>query len=152
MKKLASILISGVLALSACVIPSASAAYYDNNGNVHSNAYYKGKVYSNAHSHFKNNYGWGEGSEYFNLYKNGVHSGNLICMYNPQAIGTEKATAWVGRANNQTGFYLDSYMIYNGSKTKESNTRYIDGIFKSTNCYAWVNNSSRITYFGTLYW
>lgn len=151
MKKIISLILSGALAVAACGTFSASA-HVDNNGNYHSSAYYKGQPYSNAHNTFKK-YGWGESSEYFSLYKNGSYVANLICLYNPEVIGTELATAWVGTANNSTGFYMDSYMSYNGgSKAKASKTNYANGVIKSTNCYDWVKNSTSITYYGTLYW
>lgn len=143
---------SSILACSACVSINTNAAY-DNNGNYHSYSRTYGQAYSNPHSYFSRNYGWGESSEYKSMYKNGVHSANLISYYNPQSFGTEKATSWVGRTNSKTGFYLDSCLSYNGhSKWKESNTRYIDGVFKSTHCYAYNKNGKSITYYGIIYW
>lgn len=152
MKKFISVLMSSILACSACISINANAAL-DNNGNYHANSRTYGQPYSNPHSYFSRNYGWGNSSESKPMYKNGVHSANLFSCYNPEVIGTEKAEAWVGRANNKIGFYLDSCLSYNGQKKwAESKTNYINGSTKNTRCFVWNKNGTSITYYGIIYW
>lgn len=151
--KLMSIILAGIVACSALTaLPlSASAKYYDNNDKAHNNRDIQQIRYSNPSDRFYEKGGWKESQEYHYLYKNNKYSANLIIAYNPEMVGSEYTHAWVGTANDQTGFYMDSKLNNDGEFTY-SKTRYADGFWKSTYCYKYVRNESAVTYVGCIYW
>lgn len=149
MKKLYSFILSSIIVAASCSAVSASAAY-DNNGNYHANNDYNIKSYSTAHDYFSANYGWGENQEYFGLYKGGYKVANHICIFNPELIGSEYASSWVG-ANGYYSYYADSTLNSNGSGVM-SNTVYINGTIKSVHCAMYCDNDKNVTYTGDIYW
>ena len=151
--KLTSLILAGIVACSALTaLPlSASAKYYDNNDKAHNYRDIKQRSYSNPSDRFYKIGKWSESSESHKLYKNGKHSANLIITYNPEMVGSEYTRAWVGTANDQTGFYMYS-KLNNDGKFTYSKTRRANGFWKSTYCYKYVRNESPVTYIGCIYW
>ena len=151
--KLTSLILAGINACSKLTtLPgAASAKYYDNNDKAHNYRDIKQRSYSNPSDRFYKIGKWSESSETHKLYKNGKHSANLIIAYNPEMVGSEYTHAWVGTANDQTGFYMDS-KLNNDGKFTYSKTRRANGFWKSTYCYKYVRNESAVTYTGCIYW
>lgn len=151
--KLTSIILAGIVACSALTaLPlSASAKYYDNNDKAHNNRNIQQIGYPNASDHFYSIGKWSKSSETYKLYKNNKHSANLIIAYNTEMVGSEYTHAWVGTANDQTGFYMDS-KLNNDGKFTYSKTRRANGFWKSKYCYKYVRNESAVTYVGCIYW